>query len=68
VTLRDDVTGDLTSKIVQGPVDICIGTALGLVWGFLLIFVPAPPWADANADQEDDETRVVNVHRTYMCV
>ncbi|CAI6343142.1 unnamed protein product [Macrosiphum euphorbiae] len=41
-------TGDLTSKIVQGPEDVCIGTALGLVWGFLLIFVPPPSWANVS--------------------
>ncbi|XP_050056472.1 sodium/hydrogen exchanger 9B1-like isoform X3 [Aphis gossypii] len=41
-------TGDLTSKIVQGPEDVCIGTALGLVWGFLLIFVPPAPWANVS--------------------
>ncbi|XP_025202540.1 sodium/hydrogen exchanger 9B2-like isoform X2 [Melanaphis sacchari] len=41
-------TGNLTSKIVQGPEDVCIGTALGLVWGFLLIFVPPAPWANVS--------------------
>ncbi|XP_060861285.1 sodium/hydrogen exchanger 9B2-like isoform X2 [Metopolophium dirhodum] len=41
-------TGNLTSKIVQGPEDVCIGTALGLVWGFLLIFVPPPSWANVS--------------------
>jgi len=67
---RNNVTGDLTSKIIQGPVDICIGTALGLVWGFLLIFVPASPWAKVyrtgeNETQENDETRRVNIERMY---
>ncbi|XP_015365605.1 PREDICTED: mitochondrial sodium/hydrogen exchanger 9B2-like [Diuraphis noxia] len=47
-------TGNLTSKIVQGPEDVCIGTALGLVWGFLLIFVPPAPWANVyNTTQKD---------------
>ncbi|VVC29109.1 Hypothetical protein CINCED_3A013145 [Cinara cedri] len=48
-------TGDMTSKLIQGPVDICIGTALGLVWGFFLIFVPPPPWAKVYGRKKDNE-------------
>jgi len=45
----------LTSKIVQGPEDVCIGTALGLVWGFVLMFVPPAPWANVyNTTQKDN--------------
>ncbi|XP_029342199.1 sodium/hydrogen exchanger 9B2-like [Acyrthosiphon pisum] len=60
-------TGNLTSKIVQGPEDVCIGTALGLVWGFLLIFVPPPivgkcilhqpKWCHEKTDQSVTATR-----------
>lgn len=49
--------GDMTSKIIQGPVDICIGTALGLVWGFLLIFVPPPPWAKVYRGKQGNENQ-----------
>lgn len=49
--------GDMTSKIIQGPVDICIGTALGLVWGFLLIFVPPPPWAKVYRGMQGNENQ-----------
>ncbi|XP_025414172.1 sodium/hydrogen exchanger 9B2-like isoform X2 [Sipha flava] len=48
-------TGDLTSKIVQGPEDVCIGTALGLLWGFFLIFVPPSPWAQVYQSQNENE-------------
>ncbi|XP_015364906.1 PREDICTED: mitochondrial sodium/hydrogen exchanger 9B2-like [Diuraphis noxia] len=37
--------GSLTSKIIQGPIDVAIGTVVGLVWGCVLIFVPPSPWA-----------------------
>jgi hypothetical protein len=47
--------GDLTSKIVQGPEDVCIGTALGLLWGFFLIFVPPSPWAQVYQSQNENE-------------
>lgn len=50
-------TGDMTSKILQGPVDICIGTALGLVWGLFLIFVPPPPWAKAYSRKRENENQ-----------
>ncbi|XP_026804473.1 sodium/hydrogen exchanger 9B2-like [Rhopalosiphum maidis] len=38
-------TGSLTSKIIQGPIDVSIGTVIGLMWGCVLIFVPPSPWA-----------------------
>ncbi|XP_022174970.1 sodium/hydrogen exchanger 9B2-like [Myzus persicae] len=37
--------GSLTSKIIQGPIDVAIGTMVGLIWGCILIFVPPSPWA-----------------------
>lgn len=37
--------GNLTSKIIQGPVDVTIGTVMGIIWGCILIFVPPSPWA-----------------------
>jgi len=37
--------GSLTSKIIQGPIDVTIGTVVGLLWGCVLIFVPPSPWA-----------------------
>lgn len=43
------------SKIVQGPEDVCIGTALGLLWGFFLIFVPPSPWAQVYQSQNENE-------------
>ncbi|XP_022174709.1 sodium/hydrogen exchanger 9B2-like isoform X2 [Myzus persicae] len=70
-------TGNLTSKIVQGPEDVCIGTALGLVWGFLLMFVPSAPWANVSYntqkgkhdDGENDEKqtdRSVTAMRAFL--
>lgn len=44
----------MTSKIVQGPEDVCIGTALGMVWGFILIFIPPSPWAEVYTEQKDE--------------
>ncbi|XP_060853698.1 sodium/hydrogen exchanger 9B2-like isoform X1 [Rhopalosiphum padi] len=65
-------TGNLTSKIVQGPEDVCIGTALGLVWGFLLIFVPPAPWANvsftARKDQQDDGKTFVDEEQANQSV
>lgn len=48
-------TGNLTSKIVQGPEDVCIGTALGLAWGFIVIFVPPSAWAKVYVKRSEDE-------------
>lgn len=45
----------MTSKIVQGPEDVCIGTALGLVWGFLLIFIPPSSWAKMYSKPDGTE-------------
>ncbi|XP_025413876.1 sodium/hydrogen exchanger 9B2-like [Sipha flava] len=48
-------TGSLTSKIVQGPIDVSIGIALGLVWGFILIYMPPSPWAMIYSKQGSEE-------------
>lgn len=66
--------GDLTSKIVQGPEDICIGTALGIGWGFLLMFVPPSPWAQiynyhGDENQKYKEKKVnlkIMQHRKFI--
>jgi len=50
--------GSLTSKITQGPIDVSIGTVLGLVWGFVLIFVPASPWAVIYNEQNGEDKTV----------
>ncbi|XP_026804820.1 sodium/hydrogen exchanger 9B2-like [Rhopalosiphum maidis] len=39
------MTGSVTSKIIQGLIDVSLGTVLGVIWGFFLIFVPPSPWA-----------------------
>ncbi|XP_050538588.1 sodium/hydrogen exchanger 9B2-like [Daktulosphaira vitifoliae] len=44
--------GDLINKIVQGPIDVCIGIVIGLLWGAVLIFVPPSPWAQ-NVNSDD---------------
>jgi len=38
------ILGSMASKIIQGFVDVSIGTTMGVVWGFFLIFVPPSPW------------------------
>jgi len=61
--------GDLTNKIVQGPVDVCIGTALGIVWGFLMIIVPPSPWAKIydNSKEKDQESIKTHVNEYFLC-
>ncbi|XP_050538581.1 sodium/hydrogen exchanger 9B2-like isoform X2 [Daktulosphaira vitifoliae] len=53
--------GNLTSKIIQGPVDVGIGTALGILWGFVLMYIPPSPWANNyNKDQANDNQQETN--------
>ncbi|XP_050431787.1 sodium/hydrogen exchanger 9B2-like isoform X2 [Adelges cooleyi] len=47
--------GNLVSKIIQGPVDVCIGVALGMVWGLIMIYMPPSPWANKYSNHGDDE-------------
>ncbi|XP_022175088.1 sodium/hydrogen exchanger 9B2-like [Myzus persicae] len=49
-------TGSLTSKIIQGLIDVSVGTVLGVVWGFFLIFVPPSPWAKIYKNQKIENT------------
>ncbi|VVC29111.1 Hypothetical protein CINCED_3A022735 [Cinara cedri] len=58
-------SGSLTSKIIQGPIDVSIGTLLGLLWGFFLIYVPPSPWAVIYNTQEieDQNTKKSQIRR-----
>ncbi|KAF0756493.1 sodium/hydrogen exchanger 9B2-like [Aphis craccivora] len=47
-------TGSLTSKIIQGPIDVSIGTVMGLIWGCVLIFVPPSPWSVMYSKRESN--------------
>lgn len=52
------------SQLTQGPIDVSIGTVLGLLWGFFLIYVPPSPWAVVYNTQEceDQNTKKSQVH------
>lgn len=67
------LTGDLTSKITQGLVDVSIGTVAGVIWGFFLIFVPPSPWAVIYKNQETENTnksqrldRLITAKRSFL--
>lgn len=64
------IIGSITSKITQGPIDVSIGTIVGLVWGFFLIFVPASPWAVIyNSKTEDRKIKKSEVSFLYgVCI
>jgi len=58
------ITGTFTVKITQGLIDVSIGTVLGVIWGFFLIFVPPSPWAMIYKNQETENTKSqVNRHK-----
>lgn len=64
-TIVIGLIGNLTKKIVQGPVDVCIGTALGIVWGFILIIVPPSPWAKIYDNSK--ENIKIQVNEKFLC-
>jgi len=64
----------LTSQITQGPIDVSIGTIVGLIWGCFLIFVPASPWAMIYNKQECEDQnlkksqikRLITAKRSFL--
>ncbi|KAF0742553.1 sodium/hydrogen exchanger 9B2-like [Aphis craccivora] len=67
------MTGSMASKIIQGFVDVSIGTTMGVVWGFFLIFVPPSPWAMICKKPKTENTialqrlnRLITAKRSFL--
>lgn len=58
----------MTSKITQGPIDVSIGTVLGLIWGTILIYVPASPWAVIYNQQECEDQNIKKSQVNYYII
>lgn len=40
---------------MQGPLDVAIGTIFGIIWGFILIYMPPSPWAMIYNKQDSED-------------
>ncbi|XP_025202542.1 sodium/hydrogen exchanger 9B2-like [Melanaphis sacchari] len=67
------MTSSVTSKIIQGFIEISIGTVLGVIWGFFLIFVPSSPWAMIYKKSKIENTitsrrlnRLITAKRSFL--